>query len=88
MTTHKWLPVDLAGAIARAGIDVTLPERRLEDAIRNAIGERRGYIDGWDYSIRGWCVTLLFPACEKFYGTYLMRSHWGWLCDVDDGHDE
>ena len=57
--------------MARAGMDVTFPERQLEDAIRVAIGERRGYIDGWDYSIKGWCVTLLFPDREEFYGTHL-----------------
>jgi hypothetical protein len=71
MSGHKWLPDDLAGAIARAGVDVTLPERQLEDAIRHAIGERRGSIDGWDYSIKGWCVTLLFPEREQFSGTHL-----------------
>ena len=48
-----------------------MPERQLEDAIRDAIGERRGYIDGWGYSIKGWCVTLLFPEREQFFGTHL-----------------
>ena len=71
METHDWLPVDLAGAIAKASVDVTLPERQLEDAIRDAIAERRGYIDGWDYSIKGWCVTLLHPERLEFYGTHL-----------------
>lgn len=71
MTRHQWLPIDLAGAIARAGVDVTLPERQLEDAIGHAIGQRRGYIDGCDYSIKGWCVTLLYPDHEEFYGAHL-----------------
>ena len=71
MGCHEWLPVDLAGTVAQAGVDVTPPERQHEDAIRDAIGERRGYIDGWDYSIKGWCVTLLFPDREEFYGTHL-----------------
>jgi hypothetical protein len=71
MDTHPWLPVDLAGAIAKAGVDVTLPERQLEDAIQRAIAERRGYIDGWDYSIKGWCVKLLYPDQEECYGTHL-----------------
>lgn len=65
------MPVDLAGAIARAGVDVTQPERQLEDAIRDAIAERRGYIDGWDFTRKGWCVKLLFPEREDFFGAHL-----------------
>jgi hypothetical protein len=41
------LPRDLAAAISRVGIDPNLPERALEDAIRDAIGERGGYLDYW-----------------------------------------
>jgi hypothetical protein len=39
------LPNDLATAAARAGADVTLPERELEDAIRDAFTHRRGYVE-------------------------------------------
>jgi len=75
--TPLWRSSDLAGAIARAGVDVTLPERQLKDAIRDAIGERRSYIDGLDFSIKGWCVTLLYPEREEFSGTHLSIAR-GW----------
>jgi hypothetical protein len=38
---------DLAAAIAQTGVDATLPERELEDAIRDAITDRRGHLGGW-----------------------------------------
>jgi hypothetical protein len=71
MQTPEWLPVDLAGAAALAGVDVTLPERQFEDAIRDAIIQRRRYLDGWDYSIKGWCVALPYPERERFYSMHL-----------------
>ncbi len=43
MTLSKRFSPDLAAAIARAGVDTSLEERDLQDAIR----ERRGYIDEW-----------------------------------------
>ena len=41
------LPPDLAAAVARAGVDPTLPERLLEDALCAAIADRRGYRGDW-----------------------------------------
>jgi len=38
------LPTDLATTIARAGVDPTLVDRGLEDAIRVAITDRRGCV--------------------------------------------
>ena len=58
MERHEWLPTDLAGAIARAGVDVTLPERQLEDAIRDAIGERRGYAS--------WVISAATTRCVPY----------------------
>jgi hypothetical protein len=71
------LPADLACTIAKAGVNISLPERQLEDAIRSAIAYRRGYIDGWHYDIAGWCVTLLHPDHELFRGTTLATAL-GW----------
>src|SRR5829696_7425642 len=52
---HRLMPVaerpvlalDLAGAVAQAGIDPTLEARALQDALRRAIATRRGYC-WWD----------------------------------------
>jgi hypothetical protein len=63
--------------MADLSVDVTLPERQLEDAIRDAITDRRGYLDGWHYDIRGWCVTLLHPDHELFRGQTLAAAL-GW----------
>jgi hypothetical protein len=38
---------DLAAAVARAGVDPTLPERLLEDALCVAIADRRGCPGDW-----------------------------------------
>ena len=47
------LAPDLAGAIARAGVDPTLDGRALQDALRRAIAVRRGYCS-WDVDHAGW----------------------------------
>jgi hypothetical protein len=69
------LPNDLRVVIAGAGIDPTLPERELEDALRRAIAERRGYLDCWyvdDKSL--WRVELLYPDRETFGGRTLAQA--------------
>jgi hypothetical protein len=60
---------------ARAGVDPTLPERHLEDALRSAIADRRGYIDQWyvdDLSL--WRVEVLSPHRETFGGRTLPQA--------------
>jgi hypothetical protein len=72
------LPADLAAAVARAGVDPTLPERPLEDALRSAIADRGGYLDGWfvcDQSL--WVVDLLVPDSETFRARTLAEAL-GW----------
>jgi hypothetical protein len=71
------LPTDLAATVARAGVDVSLPERQLEDAVRDAITDRHGHLDGWHYDRAGWCVRLLFPDDEQFRGVNLATAL-GW----------
>jgi hypothetical protein len=67
----------LAATIARAGVDPSLPERQLEDAIRDAITERRGYLGGWHYNHAGWFVRQLHPDDEEFRGVTLATAL-GW----------
>ena len=64
------LASDLAGTVARAGVDPTPEGRALQDALRNAIAERRGYCC-WDVDHAGWVVTLLSPERQEFYGRTL-----------------
>jgi hypothetical protein len=72
------LPADLAAAVARAGVDPTLPERLLEDALCAAITERRGYRGDWWVGDDGlWHVELLWPVRETFGGTTLAQAL-GW----------
>jgi len=69
------LPCDLAAAIARAGVDPSLPNRALEDAIQSAIASRRGYRDTWwvgEDSL--WHVELLWPERETFAGETLAEA--------------
>ena len=70
------LAADLAAAVARAGVDPT-PEadgpsgsRALQDALRRAIAERRGYV-AWDVDRAGWGVDLLSPDRQRFHGRML-----------------
>ena len=60
-----FLPAGSAGAVARAGVDPTLPPRALQDALRGAIADRRGYV-AWDVDAAGWVVALLRPEREDF----------------------
>jgi hypothetical protein len=60
------LPPDLAGAVAQAGVKPELEGRALQDAIRSAIADRRGYCS-WDVDHAGWVVTLHHPEEQTFY---------------------
>jgi hypothetical protein len=72
------LPTDLAAAISRAGVDPTLPERRLEDALCAAIADRRGDRGAWWAGDDGlWYVELLSPVRETFGGATLAQAL-GW----------
>jgi hypothetical protein len=62
---------DLTAAIARAGVDVRLEDRSLQDAILSAISDRRGYIGEWWVDGAGWSVLLLSPVREEFRGLTL-----------------
>ena len=64
------LPADLAAAVARAGVDPTLPPRALQDALKGAIADRGGYA-AWDVDHAGWVVGLLRPEREAFRGPTL-----------------
>lgn len=69
------LPLDLAATIARAGVDPSLPERTLEDALQSAIASRRGYRGEWwvgEDSL--WHVELLWPERETFGGKTLAEA--------------
>jgi hypothetical protein len=69
------LSPDLASTIVRAGVDPTLPQRELEEALRCAIAERQGYLDCWyvdDKSV--WRVELLYPDRETFGGRTLAQA--------------
>ena len=67
------LAADLAATIARAGVDPTLTDRALEDALRHAIADRRGYV-AWDVDEVGWRVELLRPERENFGGPTLATA--------------
>lgn len=67
---------DLAGAVARAGVDPTLEGRALQDALRSAIADRRGYCD-WTVDHAGWVVILYSPEQQSFYGKSLEEAL-GW----------
>jgi hypothetical protein len=67
------LPADLAAAVARAGVDPTAEPRPLQDALKRAIGERRGYVV-WDVDRIGWRVDLLSPDRESFRGGTLEEA--------------
>lgn len=67
------LPGDLGATIARAGVDPTLRDRALEDALRHAIADRRGYV-AWEVDEVGWRVDLLRPEIETFGGQTLAAA--------------
>lgn len=64
---------DLAGAVAQAGVDPTIESRALQDALRAAIADRRGYLD-WTVDHAGWVVTLYSPEEQTFYGRTLEEA--------------
>ena len=67
------LAPDLAAAVARAGVDPTAEPRPLQDALKRAIADRRGYVD-WDVDHAGWRVDLLAPEREAFFGRTLEEA--------------
>lgn len=66
-------PADLSAAVARAGVDPTAEPRALQDALRGAIADRRGYLE-WDVDRLGWRVDLLAPDRETFRGGTLEEA--------------
>jgi hypothetical protein len=64
------LALDLAAAIAQAGVDPKLEGRALQDSLRGAIATRRGYCS-WDVDHASWVVTLHSPDEQDFYGKTL-----------------
>ena len=73
MSRRDALPPDLAAAVARAGVDPTAEPRPLQDALKRAIADRRGYVD-WDVDHAGWVVELLRPERETFHGRTLEEA--------------
>ena len=63
-------PAGAPGAVAQAGVDPTLEERALQDALRSAIATRRGSCS-WDVDHAGWVVTLHSPEEQTYYGKTL-----------------
>jgi hypothetical protein len=63
----------LSDAIAQAGVDPSLEDRELQDAILAAIADRRGYCS-WDVDHAGWVVTLYHPEDQVFYGATLEEA--------------
>jgi hypothetical protein len=64
------LAPDRAGTVVQAGVDPTLENRALEDALRAAIATRRGSCF-WTVDHAGWVVTLQSPEEQDFYGRSL-----------------
>ena len=75
------LAPDLAGTVARAGVDPTLEGRALQDAVGRAIATRRSSCS-WDVDHAGWVVTLHSPDEQTFSERTLEEGlAWclGWL---------
>lgn len=64
---------ELAGTIAQAGVNPTLEGRALQDALRSAIADRRGYLS-WDLGEVGWLVVLHHPQEATFHGRTLEEA--------------
>jgi hypothetical protein len=78
-------PACAPSAVAQAGVDPTLEDRALQDALRHAIASRRGY-GSWDLDHASWNVTLHSPEESEFYGTTLEEAlAWClvWLTDQE-----
>ena len=67
---ERILAADLAGAIAKAGVDPTLEGRALQDGLLSAVADRRGYCC-WDVDHAGWVITLMYPEEQEFFGRTL-----------------
>ncbi len=67
------LPWDLGMAIARAGVNPTVPRKPLLKALQSAIADRGGYVD-FDMDRRGWVVWLLAPEREEFRAQELEQA--------------
>ena len=64
---------ELAGTIAKVGIDPTLKERALQDALISAIADRRGDVD-WTVDDAGWIVRPIFQEERTFCGRILSEG--------------
>lgn len=73
VNTRLILAADLAGTIAKAGVDPTLEGRALQDALLWAIADRRGYLS-WDVDHVGWLVFLHHPEQKTFHGRTLEEA--------------
>jgi hypothetical protein len=60
-------PAGAPGAVAQAGVNLTLDGCTLQDALRRAIATRRGSCS-WPVDHAGWVVTLLSPDEQEFDG--------------------
>ena len=60
--------MEVALAVAAAGVDPSLPGDCLVDALRRAIGERRGYVGGLVVGDAGFIVELVYPERMTFAG--------------------
>ena len=70
------MPVDLAITLANAGIG-PIDEESLEQELRRAIADRRGYIGEITLVEEGWELELLSPVREMFSGrTKAMAYAW------------
>ncbi len=83
----KGLPADLAAAIARAGVNPTAEPCTLQDALKAAIADCRGYV-AWDVDELGSRADPLRSDRESFRGgaleealawclVRLMADEWG-----------
>ena len=59
----------------RADVDPTLEGRALQDVLRRAIAERRGYCS-WTVDHAGWVVTLHSHEEQDFHGKTLEALAW------------
>jgi hypothetical protein len=70
VSTAVAYPPDLAAVFAHIGINPTLEDPALHDAILSAIAERRGYVTR-DVDHAGWRVDLPAPEQQDVHGLRL-----------------